>query len=257
MTPLPVRAGTADPVGQPRTTHSSPRNLARLAGVFQLLEALTAAFGQVIVVDRMVVYSSAATTAANILGHAQLYWLGLASSLIGILCHVTWGLLMFELFRPVSRRISGLAAFVILVGCAVQALTSILYLGPLLVLRSAVPASAFSTAQLQSLALLCFRLYSYAYDIYLVFFGTWCVLIGWLIFRSGFMPRVLGVLVAFSGAGWMLFLAPPFARHLFIPYIAGASAIGEVPLLIWCLVVGVREQRGSGSDGTGMAPARR
>ena len=70
-----------------RITEASPRSLARMGGVFQLLEALTATFGQVVVLGRLVVSGNASATAANILGHGRLFWLGFASSLIGVMCH--------------------------------------------------------------------------------------------------------------------------------------------------------------------------
>src|SRR6202158_3043971 len=187
----------------------SPRFKARMAGVFQLLEAVTAAFGEVIVPGKLVVSGNAAATAANILGHEQLFWLGFASSLVGVACHIAWALLMYELLKPVNRSLSLLAAFVILVGCAIQALTSLLYLAPLLILQGGSSLSAFTAEQWQALALVFLKLNVYAFDIYLVFFGFWCVLIGYLIFRSTFLPRVLGVLVAISGLGWMTYLSPP------------------------------------------------
>ena len=221
----------------------SPRLKARLAGVFQLLEAITAAFGQVIVLDRLVISGNAAATAANILGHARLYWLGFASSLIGVAFHVAWALLMYELLKPVSRSISLLAAFVILVGCAIQAITSLLYLAPLLILQGGSPLSAFTAEQLQALALMFLKLNQYAFNIDLVFFGLWCVLTGYLIFRSTFLPRILGVLLAISGLGFVTYLYPPLAYHLFMPYIAVASALGEIPLELWLMVMAVNAQR--------------
>ncbi|HYA63203.1 MAG TPA: DUF4386 domain-containing protein [Candidatus Sulfotelmatobacter sp.] len=221
----------------------SPRFKARMAGLFQLLEALTAAFGQVIVRDRLVVAGNAAATAANILGHERLFWLGFASSLIGVAFHIAWALLMYELLKPVNRSLSLLATFVILVGCAIQALTSLLYLAPLLILQGGSSLSAFTPEQLQALALMFLKLNAYAFDIYLVFFGFWCVLIGYLIFRSTFLPRVLGVLLAISGLGWVTYLYPPLAYHLFFPYIAVASALGEIPLALWLIVFGVNDQR--------------
>jgi hypothetical protein len=222
---------------------ASPRSLARMAGVFQGLEGVTATFGQVIVLGRLVVFGNAEATAANILEHERLFWLGFASSLIGVIFHIIWALLLYYLFRPVNRRVSLLAAFVILVGCAIQALTSLFYLAPLLVLRGGSSLSAFTTEQLHALALMFLRLNAYTFDIYLVFFGLWCVLIGFLIFRSIFLPRVLGLLLAIAGLGWMTYLSPPLAHYLFLPYIAGASALGEIPLLLWLLVVGVNAQR--------------
>jgi Domain of unknown function (DUF4386) len=226
-----------------RITEVSPRFKARMAGVCQLLEAATAAFGQVIVIGRLVVAGNAAATAANILGHERLFWLGFASSLIGVGFHIAWALLLYELLKPVNRGLSLLAAFVILVGCSIQALTSLLYLAPLLVLQDGSSLSAFAPGQLQALALMFLKLNAYAFDIYLVFFGFWCVLTGYLIFRSTFLPRVLGVLLTISGLGWVTYLSPPLAQHLFFPFIAAASALGEIPLELWLIVMGVNAQR--------------
>ena len=226
-----------------RVTEASPRSLARLAGVFQGLEGATSAFGQVFILGKLVVFSSAAATAANILGHERLFWLGFASCIIGVAFHIAWALLLYDLLKPVNRRLSLLAVFVILVGCAIQALTILLYLAPLIVLQGGSSLSAFTVEQLQALALVFLRLNAYANDIYLVFFGLWCFLIGLLIFRSTFLPRILGVLLAISGLGWMINLSPSLASHLFIPYIAVASALGEIPLFLWLLVFGVNAQR--------------
>jgi hypothetical protein len=225
-----------------RIAEASPRFKARMAGVFQLLEALTAASPGVFVLGRLVVSGNAAATAANILGHERLFWLGFASSLIGVACHIAWALLMYELLKPVNKSLSSLAAFVILVGCAIQALTSLFYIAPLIILQGGGSLSAFTPEQLQALALLFVKLRTYAFDIYLVFFGFWCILIGYLIFRSTFLPRVLGVLVAISGLGWVTYLSPPLANHLW-PFIATASALGEIPLEFWLIVMGVNVQR--------------
>ena len=125
-----------------------------MAGVFQLLEALTAASPGVFVLGRLVVSGNAAATAANILGHERLFWLGFASSLIGVACHIAWALLMYELLKPVNRSLSLLAAFFVLMSCAMQALTSLLYLAPLLILQDGSSLSAFTPEQLQALALI-------------------------------------------------------------------------------------------------------
>ncbi len=225
-----------------RITQSSPRFKARMAGVFQLLEAIMASFPGVFVLGRLVVDGNGAATATNILAHERLFWLGFAFSLIGVAFHIAWALLMHELLKPVNRSLSLFAAFVILVGCAIQALASLFYIAPLLILQGGSSWSAFSTEQLQSLALMFVRLNTYAFDIYLVFFGFWCILIGYLIFRATFLPRILGVLLAISGLGWVTYLHPPLANHLW-PYIAAASALGEIPLEFWLIVMAVNSQR--------------
>ena len=226
-----------------RITETSPRFRARMAGLFQVLEGATATYGQVIVLARLVVFGNAVATATNIVEHKPLFWFGFASSVIGVICHLAWALLLYDLFKAVNRRVSLFAVFVIVVGCAIQALTAVLYLAPLLILEVGGSLNAFTAEQLQALAFTFVRLNGYAFNTCLVFFGLWCVLTGFLIIRSEFMPRILGVLLAISGVGWMLYLSPPIAIHLFIPYIAGASAIGEIPLLSWLLIAGVNNQR--------------
>jgi hypothetical protein len=114
---------------------------------------------------------------------------------------------MYELLKPVNRSLSSFAAFVILVGCAIQALTSLFYITPLLILQGGSSLSAFTAEQLEALALMFVTLNNYANDIYLVFFGFWCILIGYLIFRSTFLPRILGALMAIAGLCWLTFLS--------------------------------------------------
>lgn len=225
-----------------RIAETSPRFRARMAGVFQGLEGLTFTFGQVVVLGKLVVSRDAAATAANILGHQGLLRLGFASCVMGVAFHIAWGLLFYELFRVVNRRLALLATFVVLVACAVQAVTTLLYIAPLSILTGGPSVSAFTVPQLQTLALIFFRLNGYAFDLYLILFGLWCVLIGYLIFRSAFLPRILGVLLAIDGLGWMLYLSPPLASKLF-PLIATAAGLAEIPLELWLIVAGVNAQR--------------
>jgi hypothetical protein len=117
-----------------------------------------------------------------------------------------------------------------------------LYLAPLLILQGGNAVSAFTAEQLQALALIFLKLNAYAFEIDLVFFGFWCVLAGYLIFRSTFLPRILGVLLAIDGLGWATYLYPPLANYLF-PFIAAASALAEIPLQLWLVVMGVNPQR--------------
>ena len=226
-----------------RVAVASPRSKARMAGACQLLEAITATFGPVIVLNKLVVSGNDAATAANILGHERLFWVGFASSLMGVAFHIAWALLIYVLLKPVNRSLSLLAAFFILMACAMQALTSLLYLAPLLILQGGSSLSAFTAEQLQALAVLFLKLNTHAFEIDLVFFGFWCILTGYLIFRSTFLPRILGVLLAISGLGWVTYLYPPLATHLFFPFIAAASALGEIPPELWLIVKGVNVER--------------
>jgi hypothetical protein len=230
----------------------SPKARARLAGVFETLEGLTSAIGQVTIPGQLIVVGNAAATAANILRHENLFRLGFALSLFGVLFHLGWAFLFYQLFRPVNRNVSSCAVFVILVGCAIQAVTALLYLAPLLVLTAGSSLGALSQQQLQALAYLFLKLNGLAFDTYLVFFGLWCVLIGYLIIKSTFLPRILGVLLAIDGLAWMTFVSPPLGHYLF-PIIAVASGLAEIPLQLWLLIFGVNNERWKAqAEGTGV-----
>jgi hypothetical protein len=136
--------------------------------------------------------------------------LGLAAEVIAAGCYVAVTLLFYYIFRPVNRSVSFLAAVVSLVGCII---------GPLgLVVHALSKINA------------------------LVFFGFYCLLIGYLILKSTFLPRILGVLMAFAGLGWLTFAWPRFASYL-SPYNMLPGMIGEGALTLWLLVVGVNVER--------------
>lgn len=177
----------------------SPRFRARMAGLFEVLEALTSGFGQVIVPAMLIVSGDAAATVANLLSHELLVRLSLVAALVAVACHIIWTLLFYELFKPVNRSLSLLAAFVSLVAIAMQAVSGLIQIGPLVVLQAGSPLKAFTSEQLQALAIMFVKLNAQAFYVYVVFFGLWCVMIGYLIFRSTFMPRILGVMEAFAG----------------------------------------------------------
>jgi hypothetical protein len=218
----------------------SPRLKARLAGVFYVIPA--SIFGQFIVLGRIVVPGNAAATAANILANEPLFWAGFASALIWVACQVVLATLFYDLFKPVNRTISLLAAFFLLMECAVLAFASLFQVAPMLVLKGAGYLSVFQTAQLQALALLFLNLNTQLFNISLVFFGFFCLLIGYLIFRSTFLPGILGVLYALAGLGYLTYLVPPLANNLY-PFNLVPAAFGEPALILWLLIVGVNVQR--------------
>ena len=220
----------------------SPKAKARLAGVFEALEGFTSSYGQMTVLGQLMVAGNAAATAANILQHETLFRLGFASSVLGVVFHLAWAFLFYRLFKPVNRNISVFALLVILVCCALQVITALLYLAPLLVLTAGSSLSAFPPEQLQSLAYMFLKLNGLAIDTTLVFFGLWCVLTGYLIFKSTFMPRIFGVLLAIDGLGWMIFMWPPLGHYLFLP-IGIACGLAEIPLQLWLLIFGVNNER--------------
>src|SRR5262249_1597001 len=135
-----------------RVKEWSPKAKARLAGVFEALEGFTSAWGQVTVLGQLIVVGNAAATTAKILRHETLFRLGFASSLFCVAFHLAWAFLFYHLFKPVNWNISVFALLVILVCCALQAITALFYLAPLLVLTAGSSLSALPHEQLQALA---------------------------------------------------------------------------------------------------------
>ena len=229
-----------------------PRTKARLAGLFEIFEGAAASWGQVFILNRLVVTGNAAATSANILAHPNLFRFGFALSVAGVIFHLAWGLLCYELFKPVSRTLSRFAAWAVLTTCVFQAVAALLYLGPWVALNSGGALAAFTPAQQQSLAYFFLRLNGQAFNLDLVFFGLWCFTTGILIWRSRFLPRFLGVLLAIDGLGWMLYLWPPLGTRLFL-YIGIASGLAEIPLP-WFFIFGFNEQRWNEQAGAAGSP---
>jgi Domain of unknown function (DUF4386) len=225
-----------------RIAAASPRLKARMAGVLYALEGTAAVFGGVYLRGKFIVSGNAAATAATILANEPLFRLGFAAALLAVAFHLTYTVLFYDLFRPVNRSLALLAAFFSLVACALQAFAALFQLAALLVVGGGSSLSAFSGGQVQALALLLLNVNAQAFDVYLIFFGFWLIPTGYLIVRSTFFPRIIGVLLMLDGLGWATFLWPPLASYLY-PLIAVVAALGELPLLLWLLVVGVNAQR--------------
>src|SRR6266403_725925 len=223
-------------------TEASPRFKARITGAFYLLTILTGIFAQGFVSGRLVVDGDAAATATNILMHKSLFQLGFAVYLIEMACQIAMTALFYDLLKPAGKSISLVAAFLGLTGCIIKTLSRLFFIAPLFILGGAHYLRVFSAEQLQALALLFLMVNDHGAAIALVFFGFYALLTGYLIVRSTFMPRILGVLSILGGLGWMSFLYQPLGYRLF-PYLAALGILGAASLILWLLVFGVNEQR--------------
>jgi len=134
--------------------------------------------------------------------------LNYAGGYIAIAGMAAMTLLFYDIFKPVNRGLSLLAVLFAFVGLTFEAL----------------------------------RLQPQGLNIALVFHGFYCLLMGYLIFRSTFLPRILGALMAFAGLGWLTFLSTPLVNHL-SPYNLASGLLGDVSVFLWLLVMGVNVQR--------------
>jgi hypothetical protein len=221
---------------------SSPRLNARITGAFYLLTILTGIFAQGFVSGTLVVDGDAAATATNVLTHKNLFQLGFAIYMIEMACQIAITALFYDLLKPAGRSVSLVAAFLGLAGCIIKTFSRVFFIAPLFVLGGAHFLSAFNSQQLQALALLFLKVNDRGAGIALVFFGFYALLTGYLIVRSTFLPRILGVFSILGGFGWLTFLYLPLGYRLF-PYVAAIGILGATALILWLLVFGVNEQR--------------
>jgi Domain of unknown function (DUF4386) len=227
-----------------RAAEMSPRVKARIAGALYLISGQAFSFSEFSVRGKLVVNHDAAATANNILTNETLYRLGFAAELVPLYLVVTF--ILYDLLKPVNRSLSQLAYVFSIVGCTLSALNCLIHFAPLVVLGGLNSSTAFTSDQLQALALMSLKLSAEGLNICMVFFGFYCILIGYLIFRSTFLPRIIGVLLVIAGICYLInsfttFLAPAFAAHLY-PYILIPGG-AELVLSFWLLVIGVNAER--------------
>ncbi len=223
-----------------RTIKTSPLIYARIAGVLFLLSFIAGGFGESYVPSKIIVLADAAATAENIEAHDTLFRMGFAGYLVEAVCDITLTLILFELLRPVSKELALLAAFFGLVGTAVFGVAELFYFAASQILKGADYLNTFSPDQLNTLALLLLKLFGYGGGIFLVFSGVAWVLRGYLIFRSGYLPKFLGVLLALGGVAFVarnfaLVLAPAYASDNLLLLILP----GGLSLTLWLLFKGV------------------
>ena len=220
---------------------SSAHVRARIAGFVYLLVFVTG-MAALFTAGRLVVPGDPAATTARLREHETLFRVGIASDLLMVACYVAVTALFYILFKPVDETVSLLAAFFSLTGCAVLAGAHLFETASLAVLGGEPFLSGFSAEQRRGMAFLFLKLFSQCYSLSLVFFGFYCVLIGNLVFRSGFLPRAVGILMVFAGLGWLTFLWPPLATS-WSPYVMLPGLLGEGSLTLWLLVKGVDAER--------------
>ena len=226
---------------------ASPQVLSRIGGLLYLIIIILGIFCEVAVRDSLIVSGDAAATAANIVAQEWFWRFGIAAELFMLMCAVVLTLIFYVLLRPVSRDLALLAAFFNLVSIAIEAMNLLQLLGALFPLGKAGYLGAFDPAQLHALTSLSLKLHAYGFGVSLIFFGCVCLVMGYLIFRSGYLPKTIGVLMQIAGLSYLinsfaLLLAPTFASRMF-PAILLPAFVGEASFCLWLLVKGVNVEK--------------
>jgi Domain of unknown function (DUF4386) len=150
-----------------------------------------------------------------------------AKMVITLACDIGVALLFYNLLKPVNKHLALLSTAFRLILVVMMAANSLIYFGLFDWFHSARSASAFNAV----------------YGISLVPFGAHCMVTGYLIYRSTFLPKILGILFALAGVAYLTFIWPPLGDHLFFPYVVVPGVVGEGSLTIWLILMGVNSER--------------
>ena len=224
----------------------SPTSIARITGAFYLIVIVCAGFAEGVVRTGLVVSGDPAATASNILASQTLFRAGFAADIIAFVFDAVISVLLYILLRPVGRRVAMIAAaFRLIAHPAIGSLNMLNHIGALMVLTGGETLAAFDPAQLEALAYTLLDVHGMGYLIAGAFFGVHCLLLGFLVYRSRFLPRLLGTLLALAGLGYLIetfgnFMVPGHETALAL-VVAVPAAIGEISFALWLLVKGVDE----------------
>lgn len=217
--------------------------LARTAGILYLIVIGGGIFSEVFVRQELIAYGDPSTTASNILNNENLYRWGFVVQIIYLICNIPLVLIFHELFKRTNKSIALLFLVMFLTANTIEIMNMINHYLPLDLLEAGVNLDELESAKAATLAYLSLLSHSIGFSIALVFFGCYCILIGYLIVKSDLIPSLIGSLMLLAGICYLfdsfsLFLAPEFAKELF-PYILLPCLIAESSFAIWLLIKGV------------------
>lgn len=219
--------------------------VSRIAGFGYLIIIITGIFAEFFVRSGLIVPGDAAATANHILTYEGLFRISIASDLIMLISDVIVAWALYVLLKPVNRSLSLLAAFFRLVHAAIYGMNLLNLFFVLRLISRTGYLTVFEPDQLNALVMVFLNAHQFGYDIGLAFFGIHCLVIGYLVFKSGYFPRILGILLVIASFGYLI---NSFARFLLSDYMAYESIfalvvfipafIAELSFTLWLLVKG-------------------
>jgi hypothetical protein len=221
----------------------SPRKTARMAGLFYLIFILTTVLATY-VRSQFIVSGDAATTANNILASQGLFRVGFVTELVSAVFFLLAAWSLYVLLKPVNKNLALLFLLLNLGGVAVECINVLNLYAALQFLSGANYLTAFQTGQLQAMAMSYLNLYTNGFLIAQIFFSAWLLPLGYLVYKSRFLPKFLGLLLIldfFGNMSWFLqgFLLPNYGILAYPGNVI--SFIAEISLTLWLLIMAVKE----------------
>ncbi len=225
---------------------TAQRKTARIAGSLYLLNAVCGGFSMMYVDPKLYVRGDAGGILSNILASEWLFRLGFVSSLISLICFLFLANVLYTLLKSVDKDQARLMVVLVAAGVAISWINMLNTLAPILLLKGAGYLSAFEPAQLRALAIVFLDISKHGDDIAWIFWGLWLFPFGLLVFKSDFIPKVLGVLLMVGGFGYIIhsfvgFFFPSFEAITYWGSLFGA--IAELACILWLLIKGVKGQK--------------
>lgn len=218
---------------------NSVQKTARIAGLLYLVLAVLSAFSLVYVPSVLFVAGDAPATANNIVASESLFRLGFVSNLLAFTTNVFLAYFLYKLLKPVNQGMALLMVILICVGLAIALLNELNQFAAFLLFSGAVSLPAFHTEQVQSLAAFWLTLYEHGFAIAHIFWGLWLFPLGYLVFKSGFLPKAIGVLLLIAGTGYIVDFTFFFLFPDIKVTVSEFTFVGEVLLILWLLIKGV------------------
>lgn len=221
----------------------SDKKLARIAGFCYLIVIVTGLFSEVFVRQTLSVSNDALATAQNIQNNEMLFRWGYLADLINFVVGIPTILIIYHFFKKSNTIIMQIALTFVIIQTAIIAINLLNQITPLLLLSNDTYLNTFQPNQLATLSLLSLNIQSLGYGIGLVFFGFYCILIGYIIFKTNALPKIIGIAYALAGLCYLInsftmFLSKGFSNPLFM-YFAIPIFIGELCLCLWLLLKGI------------------
>jgi len=219
------------------------RNPGRFAGLLYVLMSIPGFFALIYVPSKLIVHGSATATASNIAASETLFRLGIACNLIGQAGFIFVALALYELLKGVNQRHAVVMVTLILVAIPIALLNELNAIAALVLVRGADFLSVVEKPQRDALAMLFLNLHGCGFDVAGIFWGLWLFPLGWLVYRSGFIPRFLGVLVMLNGFTYPVnsftSLLLPRYEHIVSRWMM-PFGFGELVFMFWILIMGAR-----------------
>ena len=226
----------------------SPQLYARIGGLAYLIIIVAGAMGEIFIRHKIVIQGNAVATSQNISASPLLWRIGIFGDLVMHVLDLVLGIVYYTLFKRVNKSLALLSLLFGVIQTAVLVANKMNLMMPLFLSEDASYLKTFTPQQLQALSYLSIKAHEYGFGIGLIFFGFECLIDGYLIFRSEFLPRILGIMIFIAGLcylanSFLLILSPKLEDSLF-PVILGPLAfIGEFSMCLWLLIKGVNVKK--------------